>query len=247
MKKSNLFRTLLAMALLLSSTVYFTSCQKTYEAQTFNDVFDTSNIQALNNLIQNSSALTVLPEDFSNVAVQAPEVLNTVMVADLITSIEKNIQLSRSEIDLLLQNDITTYGNVVARIAGTSIPMMELNVAFTSLKSSPLSQYLLVQKQEIDQYYVDDYYHSVIELQSYMKDYVIQSLQNLNTLVENTEVLKSATANKSNEIKKKTVEIVILKNKKDMDDAYEKKVKEEKEKKHKGSKGNNGNHYGNDK
>lgn len=244
MKKSNLLRTVLAMSLLLSSAVYFTSCQKTNEAQTFNDVFSTTNIQALNTLMQNSNALTDLPEEFSNVEVRVPEALN-VQISEMITLIEKNIVLSSAEIDLLLQNDVTTYSDVVARFAGTNIPMEELDVAFTDLTSSSLNKYLLVQKQEIDQYYVDDYYHSVIELQSYMKDYVIQSLRNFNTLVENTEVLKSATTDKSNEKKKETIQVVILKNKKDMDDAYEKKVKEEKEKKHKGSKGNNGNHYGN--
>lgn len=249
MKKTILFRTFVLATLVLFSTVFFTSCEKTsIENQTFKDVFDTSKIQALNDLIENSNTLADLPEDFSNVDIQIPDALNNVQISDLIASMEKNIKLSGSETDLLLQNDITTYENVITRIADSTIPLDEFTNTFIQLKSSSMNEYSLVQKQELGQYYVDDYYHSVLEVQSYMKDFAIQPFHNFSTLIKNTEALKSATIDKSKETKKIEVVIVtILKNIKELLDALEKKCKEEKEKKHKGSKGNNGNHYGNDK
>lgn len=241
MKKQNLIRTIVAMAFILSSAVYLTSCQKTVETQTFDDAFNTTNIQTLNDLMQNSSSIADLPEDFINVDLTVPEVLNNVQIVDLIASMEKNIKLSNSEIDLLLLNDIGTYSNMVARISSMPIKMEELNVTFAELESSLLSKYSLVQKQELDQYYIDDYYHSVLELQSYMKDFVIQPLRNLNGLVENTAALKSASTDKAKADKATSaVAAIILKNKKDMEDAYKKKCEEEKNKKHKGGGGNNG-------
>lgn len=241
MKKQNLFRTIVAMTFILSSAVYFTSCQKTVETQTFDDAFNTTNIQTLNDLIQSSSSLADLPDDFSTTEITVPEALNTVQIADLISSMEKNIKLSNTEVDLLLLNDIGTYMDVVARISTMPFQYEELNVTFAELETSPLSKYSLVQKQELDQYYIDDYYHSVLELQSYMKNFVIEPLRSFNTLVENSVALKSASTDKAKADKAKAAAAaLILKNKKDMEDAYKKKVEEEKKKKHKGGGGNNG-------
>lgn len=247
MKHQIYFRMLVLIALLLSNTVFFTSCQKTNETQTFNNVFNTSNIQTFNDLMQNSSTLSDMPDDFKVFDFSVADAVNNIQVSELISSLEQNIKLSSSEIDLLLQNDITTYENVIARISTLQVPSEVLNVAFTELQNSSLTKYLLIQKQDLSQYYNDDYYNSIIELQRYMKDFVIQPLRNFNTLVKNTDALKSAATDKDKDKKTKSAcVVVILKNKKDMDDKYEKKAKEEKEKKHKGSKGNNGNHNGRD-
>lgn len=246
MKKQILIQTFVCMALMFSSTVLFTACDKAAsEAQSFDDVFNTTNIQALNDLVINSGTLSDLPEEFSQLDLMVPNPLGNIQLTDMISAMERNIKISNSEVDLLLQNDITTYGNIIDRINRLPVDLNLLNSAFSSVQSSTLNKYLLIQKQEINQYYIDDYYHSILELQSYMEDFVIQPLKNLNELVENTAVLKSATADKDKDDKsKKSVVVVILKNKKDMDDEYEKDKKDKEEKKHKGSKGNNGNHYG---
>lgn len=242
MKKQNLIRAIVVIAFALLSTVYFIGCQKTNEpTQTFDDAFNTSNIQTLNDLMQNSSSLADLPEDFSNLDLTVPEVLNSVQIADLISAMEQNIKLSNSEIDLLLLNDVATYINVVDRFSSMPIQLEDLNVTFAELESSPLNQYLLIQKQELDQYYIDDYYHSVLELQNYMKEFVIQPLRTFNVLVENTAALKSASTDKAKADKAKAAtEALILKNKKDMEDAYKKQCEEEKKKKHSGGGGSNG-------
>jgi hypothetical protein len=246
MKKQFLFRMMVLIAV-LSIQVVFTACQKSEETQTFDDVFNTANIQVLNELVVNSGTLSDLPAEFSEINLEVPEALNNILISDLISAMEQKVKISNSEVDLLLQNDITTYSNIVDRIGGLTIDMEVLNNAFTEVQSSSLNKYLLIQKQELNQYYEDDYYHSILELQNYMEDFVIKPLKNINKLAEKTEILKSATADKTKDDKtKKSVVVVILKNKKDMDDKYEKDKKDKKEKKHKGSKGNNGNHNGHD-
>lgn len=192
MKKQILIRTMVVMALMLSNTVFFTACQKTNETQTFNDVFNTSKIQTMINLVENSSSISDLPSEFRQIDIAVPEALKNIQIADMIRVYEQNIKLSDSEIDLLLKNDITTYLNVIDRISGMPAQLKDLNLNFKELKSSSLNKYLLIQKQEPDQYYLDDYYHSVIELQNYMKDYVIQPLRNFNNLIEKSATLKSA-------------------------------------------------------
>lgn len=246
MKKQILFRTMVLIAV-FSINVVFTACQKSEEVQTFDDIFNTTNIQALNDLVVNSGTLSDLPEEFSQVDLVIPEALANIQLNDLISAMERNNKISNSEVDLLLQNDITTYSNIIDRISGLPIELEALNSTFTEVQSSSLNKYLLIQKQDLNLYYIDDYYHSILELQSYMEDFVIQPLKNINKLAENTELLKSATADKDKDNKtKSSLVVVILKNKKDMDDKYEKDKKDKKEKKHKGSKGNNGNHYGHD-
>ncbi|HAQ19830.1 MAG TPA: hypothetical protein DCR40_11435 [Prolixibacteraceae bacterium] len=234
MKKQILIRTMVVMALMLSNTVFFTACQKTNETQTFNDVFNTSKIQTLNNLVENSSSLSDLPSEFQQIEIAVPEAIKNIQIADLIMTYEQNIKLSNSEIDLLLKNDIATYLDVIERISGLPAQIKALNLNFTEVKNSSLNKYLLVQKQEPDQYYLDDYYHSVIELQNYMKDFVIQPLRNFNALVEKSATLKSAMTKPDPTI---TYQLIVSNNNWDMWWTYTTVGKKIIKTKHKGAKG----------
>lgn len=250
MKNQTLFRTLLVLTLVISPAVFFTSCQKTIVNQTFDDVFNTTNIQNLNAMVEKSTILNDLPEEFQLVDASTQAALQNIQISDIINSYEKNIKISSKEIDLLLQNDIDTYIEVIERISGLPSELNALNLNLSELGNTPMSKYSLIQKQEPDEYYTDDYYTAVTELQNYMKEYIIQPLRTLNTLVENSVSLKSGSTisgnDKEKEDKTKSAIIVITcKNDKDMNDAYLKDAKIKKEKKHKGSKSNNGNHYGN--
>lgn len=236
MKKQILIRTMV-VALMLSSAVFFTACQKTNEVQTFNDVFNTSKIQTLNRLIENSSSLSDLPSELRQIDIAVPEALKNIQIADMISAYEKNVKLSNSEIDLLLKNDITTYLNVIDRISGMPVQLKELNLNFKELKSSSLNKYLLVQKQEPDQYYLDDYYHSVIELQNYMKDYVIQPLRNFNTLIEKSSTLKSTQKDQIVETATVTYVLITSNNNWDMWWTYTQDGNKKNRTKHKGSAG----------
>ncbi len=235
MKKQNFFRHGLVMALILSPAVIFTSCEKsTVESQTFNDVFSTEKIQSLNILIENTATLYELPGEFQQPAFSIPEGLKDIVIADLIASYEQNIKLSGSETDLLLKNDITTFLKVIDRMSGVPQQIKALNLDYSNLKSSSLNKYLLEKKQEPDQYYVDNYYQSVIELQTYMKDFVIKPLKNFNQLVEKTPALKSAQANPDPSL---TYQLIVSNNNYDMWWTYEQIGKKIVKTKHKGAAG----------
>jgi len=176
MKKQILFRTMVLIAV-FSFSIVFSACQKSEETQTFDDVFDTTKIQALNDLLVSSGTLSELPEEFSKVDLNVPEALDNILISDMISAMEENIKITSSEVDLLLQNDITTYSSIIDRIVGLPTEFANLDNAFTELQNSSLTKYELVQKQELDLYYIDDYYHSILELQSYIKDFVIQPLK----------------------------------------------------------------------
>ncbi|MBL7967505.1 MAG: hypothetical protein JNK09_10935 [Prolixibacteraceae bacterium] len=229
------------LALLFTTDFTFTSCQKTNEVQTFDDVFETANIQKLNGLIENSSVLSDLPEEFAKYDLKIDESILNYDVNNLALTLEKKIALSGAEVDLLLQNDINTYNDVVERINSVAFPE-GLENAFAELPNTELNKYLLVQKEELGDYYVDDYYNSVVELQNYTRNFVIQPLLNSHKLINNTMALKSA--NGGNDKAQTNLVTVILNNIQKLLEAILKKIKEEKEKKHKGSKGDNGNHNG---
>jgi len=233
MKKQILFRTMVLIAV-FSINVVFTACQKSEEVQTFNDVFDTEKIQTLNDLVAQSSSLADLPAEFQQVDISIPDGLYNITIADMISSYEKNIELSGSEIDLLLKNDITTFLQVTDRISGLPVQLKALNINFNELKKSSLNKYLLVQKQEPDQYYIDDYYHSVIELQNYMKNYVIQPLKDFNILIEKSPTLKSAQKQPDPTV---TYQLIVSNNNWDMWWTYTQVGKKIVKTKHKGASG----------
>lgn len=236
MKKTIIFRTMM-VALMLSPIVIITSCQKTNDVQTFNDVFNTSKIQAMSNLVENSNSVADLPTELKQVDIAVPEALNDIAIVDIISAYEQNIKLSSSEIDLLLKNDITTYLKVIDRISGMPAQLKELNLNLTEVKSSSLNQFLLVQKQEPDQYYLDDYYKSIIELQNYMKDFVIQPLRNFNSLVEKSATLKSTQKDPVVQAATVTYVLITSNNNWDMWWTYTQIGKKVEKTKHKGSAG----------
>jgi len=236
MKTKIEFRTFLMIALLFSCTVWMTSCQKNEEVQTFNDVFNVEKIQTLNEVVANSASVNDLPTEFKQTDL-VNESLKSIDLNTLISSYEKNIKLSTSDVDLLLKNDIDTYLKVIDQISSLPEPLKNLNLDFSAVKSSPLNKYLLVQKQNPDQYYVDDYYTSVVELQNYMKNYVIQPLKNFQELAEKSEVLKSTAKNPVVETTTVTYVLITSNNNWDMWWTYVQVGKKIKKTKHKGAAG----------
>lgn len=244
MKKQIFFRNLALIAIVFATIVQLNSCQKMEISQTFDDTFNTANIENFNEVLQNAKTLSDMPGEFVENDLAMNDFAQNFEVTEYISSLEKSIKLSEVEVDLLLQNDVNTLVAVIDRISGVKQPEIPGEV-FEGIENTSLNKYLLVQKQEVDAMYEDDYYTMIVEIQDYMRDFVIRPLKNYNTLVKNTELLKSANANDNKA--KSNVVIVVFKNKKDMDDECEKKKDKEKEKKHKGSQGNNGNHYGQNK
>lgn len=187
---------MVVLAIMLFPTTFFTSCEKTTtEKQTFDDVFDTSQIQALNSIVENSSTLSDLPDEFNQVEIKMHDDLNNLDINNIVSSMEQKIKFSKSEVDLLLQNDVATYIKVVNRLNSLPAQLEGIEVNFPVLENSPLNKYDLIQKEELTNYYTNDYYHAALELQDYMKNKVILPLRNLNKLVENTNSLKSASTN----------------------------------------------------
>lgn len=228
---------------LLVAVFVLASCQKTaLDDQSFDDVFNTTQIQALNNLVENSATLDDLPEEFSLAEITIPEAVATLQLTDLVSYLEQKVAISDLEVDLLLQNDIDTYSQVVERLGSLPAQLEEMNLNSSELKNSPLKKYQLIQVQELNEYYTSDYYHAALELQSYVKKNVILSLRNLNRLAENTLAQKSATIGQSNNKNQKSVQAIVVSIINDLKELL-KKIKEDCEKKkkekHKGSKGHN--------
>jgi hypothetical protein len=219
----------------------FSSCQKAViEDQTFDDVFDTSQIEDLNSLLRSSATLDDLPVEFSEANITIPEEVENLQITELVSYLEDKNSISDSEVDLLLQNDIDTYILVVERLGSLPGLLEEMNLKTEEIQNSTLNKYQLIQVQELNEYYTNDYYHAALELQSYMNQNVIQPLKNLNTLAENTVALKSAGSIQDNNKNNKSIQAIIvsiLKDIKELLKKIEKDCKDKKDKKHKGSKG----------
>lgn len=179
------------LALLVLVSV-FTSCQKSIRNQTFDDVFDTSQIQSLNLSVENAQTLDDLPAEFADGSMDVPTGLEEFTAADMISYLEKNLTLSNTEISLLLKNDSKTYLEVIDRICSLPPQVAALNYDFSNVKKSSMSKYVLLQKENLENFYSNDYYSAIKELQNYMKTSIIRPLNNMQTLVNNSNTLKSA-------------------------------------------------------
>lgn len=170
----------------------FASCQKSIRIQTFDDVFDTSQIQALNSSVEQAKTLDDLPAEFADGSMEVPTGLEEFTAADMISYLEKNLTLSNTEMNLLLKNDSKTYLEVIDRICSLPPQVTALNYDFSAVKKSSMNKYVLLQKENLENFYSNDYYSAIKELQNYMKTSIIRPLNNMQTLVNNSTALKSA-------------------------------------------------------
>lgn len=192
-KHYNLNRSYFLAALVM--VFMLSSCQKSsYEEQTFDDVFDTSQIQTLNSSIENAKSLNDLPAELADESLDVPEGLETMSATEMSSFLEKNLILSDTEISLLLKNDSKTYLEVIDRICSLPPQVAALNYNFSKVKESSLNKFTLVQKQNLVNFYSNDYYSAIKELQNYMNAMIIKPLKNVQQLGNNSSTLKSAQA-----------------------------------------------------
>lgn len=158
----------------------FISCEKQEYIQNFDDVFDVSGIEALNQKIANAADLS---NTLNGVDVKIPAGLENVTLDEMIDHYTKSVQLSTSEIDMLLKNDSKTYIDIVNRMGSLPPSVSKLKIDFSELKNSNLNQYLLVQKQETDNFYSDDYYSAILAMKYYIESMVIEPLNELKKAV----------------------------------------------------------------
>jgi hypothetical protein len=162
----------------------FASCEKTYEIQTFNDVFDTSGVKALNGKISHPESIAGLNGEFAKVNLTIANALETVTLDEMLIHFRQSIELSPVEIDMLLKNDSRTYIDVINRFGSMPAQMNSLTADdFKQVKSSSLNSYLLKIKDEPENFYSSDYYTAVLEMQKYIMAEVIEPMSVLKNAV----------------------------------------------------------------
>jgi hypothetical protein len=183
----------LRLTVMFALVMFVTSCQKSERIQTFNDVFDTSGIEALNTHLTQAGTLAQLPMELVNTTLKVPEKFNNVSPAEIAGWYQQNIRLTDEEIDLLLKNDSKTYIDVINRMASFPPGLGSLTADdFKDLKSSTLEKYLIKKIEEPSNFYSTDYYSAVLALQDYLKCSVIEPMVALNNLM-----LKESISNTS--------------------------------------------------
>lgn len=188
MKKHTFFNCWNKIIYLLSFVIFLVSCAKTEYIQEFDDIFDITGVNELNQKIESAGTLDDLSGIFDNTVFQVPERIQNIGLDDLIDYYNNSIQLSSDEIDMLLKNDSRTYLAIINRFGSLPPQISDLNLDFAEIKSSHLNKYLIVQKQGIKNFYSDDFYSAVISMQDFIKNSVIGPLRN----VKNMGNLKSS-------------------------------------------------------
>ena len=182
MKKHTFFNNWNKIIYLLSFAMLLVSCAKTEYIQEFDDIFDVSGVNDLNQKIEIAETLDDLSGVFDNLTFQVSEEIKNIGLDFMVDHYNRSIQLSSTEIDLLLKNDPNTYLNIINRFGSLPTQIGDLNLDFTEIKSSTLNKYLIIQKQDIKNFYSDDYYSAVIAMQDFIKSSVIEPMSNLKTI-----------------------------------------------------------------
>ena len=183
MKKHTIASNLLKIFCSLLFAIIVVSCAKNEYVQNFDDVFDISGAVELNQKIENISSAEDLSGLFENTSFQIPEEMKEIKLDDIIDYYSKSVELTSNEIDMLLKNDSKTYIDVINRIGSLPPQIAALNIDFDAVKASPLNKYLIKQKANTENFYSDDYYSAVLALQKYMKEEVIEPMNNLKSQV----------------------------------------------------------------
>ncbi len=186
--KSLLFNHSKTASVLIAVILFFASCQKSEEIQTFDDVFDISGVVELNNKIAAANSLDDLSNVFEGIDFEIPETLASVDLNDVIDRLKSDIKLSSTEKSLLLKNDGDTYLSVINRFGSFALELEELGVDFVAI-SDAAREFTINIKQEPENFYSNDYCSAILAYQTFMEDHVITHLGNLNNLTG----LKSAS------------------------------------------------------
>jgi len=168
------------MTFILSLLLTVSSCQKTEKMQTFNDIFDTSGIETLNERFRTARTVADLPLELGTAGFSVPEGIKNITPESIAAWYKKNMVLSGTEVDLLLKNDSRTYIDVINRMASFPPEMGKLKSEdFNSLKASVLNKYALKQLEETENFYSTDYYSAILALQNYLKIAVIAPMESV--------------------------------------------------------------------
>jgi len=93
---------------ILFLVVILGSCEKPEYTQKFDDVFDTSGVEALNEKISDPGSISVLNDEFLDVNLNIANALENITLDEMLAHYNQSIVLSPVEIDLLLKNDSKT-------------------------------------------------------------------------------------------------------------------------------------------
>lgn len=175
----------LSQIICFSFLILLFSCDKPEKYnQKFDDVFDVSGVEALNEKISDPGSISVLNEEFANVNLDIAGALENISLDEMLAHFNKSMELSPVEIDMLLKNNSKTYIDVINRFGSLPAQMESLAADdFKPLRQSSLNKYLLKVKAEPVYFYSTDYYTAILELQKYMKDEVIEPMNLLKKAV----------------------------------------------------------------
>lgn len=184
METTRFMKRIIRYGAIVTLVLIFTACEKTYEIQTFNDVFDTSGVKALNEKITRQESINGLNDEFSKVNLTVTNALENVTLDEMLIHFRQSIELSPVEIDMLLKNDSRTYIDVINRFGSMPAQMKSITADdFKPVKSSSLNSYLLKIKDEPENFYSSDYYTAVLEMQKYIVAEVIEPMSVLKNAV----------------------------------------------------------------
>jgi hypothetical protein len=177
MKTTRFMKGISRYGVIFTLVLIFSACEKNDEIQTFNDVFDTSGVKALNEKISDPESLIALNDEFAKVNMNIANALENITLDEMLAHLNQSIKLSNTEIDLLLKNDSKTYLDVINRFGSLPGQMESIDADdFESIKSSSLNKYLLKVKAEPENFYSTDYYTAILEMQRYIKAEVIEPM-----------------------------------------------------------------------
>jgi hypothetical protein len=164
--------------------VYFTSCTKNEEIQTFDDVYDVSGILALNRSIDTCQSTASLASLIKDMDMPVPSGISISRIDEMCTALQKSLELTDSETDKLLRNDPDALLSVLERFGNLPEEFGDKNMSFADLENSPMNRYRLIQKEEPGiNYYADDYYSAVQEYRRFIESCVIKPLMHIRTVV----------------------------------------------------------------
>ena len=174
--------------LTISFILMLTACKKNEKTQTFDDVFDVSGIQALNNSIYASQSVASLTSLVSDLNLKVPVSMSSSKLEEMCTALEKKLELTDAETDRLLKNDPEALLSVLTRFGELPAEFGDKNMDFTELENSKIQDYLLKQKEEPGiNYYPDDYYSAIQAYRGYIEKCVIKPLKHIRTIELNCQ------------------------------------------------------------
>ena len=183
MRTTNCFRSYCHVFVTILAVLLFTSCEKHEKAQTFEDVFDVSGINTLNQSIESSSSVAGLASIVQDISLTVPDAISVSKLDEICTMLENKMELTDSETDKLLKNDPDALVSVIRRFGELPSEFGDKDMDFTDLQNSSLSQYLLVKRDEPGiNYYPDDFYSAVQAYRSYIEKCVIKPLKHVRIL-----------------------------------------------------------------